>query len=117
AARRTADEPAEDALVFDFAGRKLARTRDGWKAAAPEREGWEVERVAAKKDTSGRVVQWTLVARSGTGSEKTIPFREHQQITAWAVRPARPPFKAALLAVAYHEQGVPTLALYNADSG
>src|SRR5204862_5525635 len=53
----------------------------------------------------------------GKKEVRRIELKEGQKLTDFALLPPKPPLQPPILALAYHELGQPTLALYNAASG
>jgi WD40 repeat protein len=106
--------PADADLVFDFSRGRLAADPAGWQADVPDAGGWEArqpdpERPAIAVSRDGAAVKEVRL----TGS--TLP--KDVRITDFALLPPGPGRPVPLLAVAWHEHGVPSLGLYNAETG
>jgi WD40 repeat protein len=109
-AARPPREPAAGDLIFDLVGRRLTAAGQGWATDAPALGVWR----AAVTQAAGIPV--VTVSRD-EDVVREIRLKKGQVITGLALRPPQPPQDVAILALAYHERGQPTLCLYNASSG
>jgi WD40 repeat protein len=112
--KKTPGQPPRDSapgdLVLDFANRSLTQDRDGWKTAFPPAGDWRAVHASDKG--------WPVFSvYEGKRLVRQIELPEKSLVTDFALLPPQPPFQKPILAIAYHEQGQPTLCLYDVTSG
>src|SRR5205823_2563112 len=94
-------------------GRRLSAATEGWERDRPDPAGWELQPLPA--DALGRP---GLAVRKEGAAVGRVRLATNQQATAQALLPPeRSPSRVPLLAVAFVESGVTSLALYDVRSG
>jgi WD40 repeat protein len=113
-----ARDPGSNDLIFDFANGRLTADRSGWKTTPAALQGWRAGHSAVHKDARGHITQWAIALRQGEGPERRVLLKENQELTDYALLPARPPHNVPILAVAFlDELRQPLLWLYHAGTG
>lgn len=103
-------KPGANDLIFDFAARGLTSDLAGWALSTPALANWHAEEDAGAARPSIAVFQGDRLVR-------TVRLKAEQVITDFALLPPQGAKGRPILAVAYHEAGEPTLALFDAETG
>jgi WD40 repeat protein len=106
--------PGQGDLLFDFARPGLDEI-EGWTAAAPDLDGWEVKHEVARFVQKPSI--HTIEVLKGGERLGKLTLKPNQLVTDFALLPPARRFKVPLLAVAFQEFGEPALMIYNGQTG